>query len=287
MRTAAVVLPGGFWLDGVHHREAELRPLSGEDEAFPETVASLPPARRTTLLLARCLARLGPWETIPADAVRNLSVGDRESLLLHLRRLTLGDRLQCVLRCPDSRCGEHMDLDLDVHDLLVSPYPDAAPWHEASIEESGTTWRVHFRLPTGADQEAAVPLVSTDVAAAAGLILRRCIESIEREDGGPVAEIPSNVADDLATRMAELDPQAELTLQLVCPACGREFSTQLDAASYFFQELAGATAGLWREVHLLAFYYHWSESEILRLTRGRRRLYLGLVAEAVGGERDR
>jgi hypothetical protein len=283
MSTAAVVLPAGFWLDGVHHREAELRLPTGEDEAFLETVAPLPPARRTTLLLARCLSRLGPAAPAAIDAVRHLTVGDREALLLHVRRLWAGDRLQCVLRCPDTSCGERMDLDLDLPDLLVPPYPHAAPWHEAAIAASGTLWRVRFRLPTGADQEAAVALARTDLTAAAGLLLRRCIDSIEREDGGRVEAIPPAVADGLAARMADLDPQAELTLHLTCPVCGHSFSTQLDAGSYLFQELARTS--LWREVHWLALHYHWSEAEILRLSQRKRRLYLGLLAESLGGER--
>jgi hypothetical protein len=35
---------------------------------------------------------------------------------------------------------------------------------------------------------------------------------------------------------------------------------------------------LYREVHLLAFYYHWTESEILSLTRSKRQRYLALLA---------
>lgn len=288
MSDAAIVLPGGLWLDGAHHRDAELRLLTGEDEAFLlETGSSLPPARWTTLLLARCLTRLGPWEPVPAEAVRNLSVGDREALLLHLRRLSRGDRLQCVLRCPEPACGERMDLDLDARDLLLPPYPNAAPWHQADVEEEGSLWRVRFRLPTGADQEEAAALVRVEAATAADRILRRCIDHIQQDGAGPVAEIPAAVADRLAALMAELDPQAEVTLQLSCPVCGRNFSSVFDAGAWLFQELAGAAAGLWREVHLLAFHYHWNESEILRLTGRKRRLYLGLLAEALGGESGR
>jgi hypothetical protein len=285
--TAAIMLPGGFWLDGVHHRDADVRPLTGDDEAFLAEACNLLPARRTTLLLARCLARLGPHVEVTADAVRSLTVGDREALLLHLRRLALGDRLQCVLRCPDPTCGEPMDLDLDVRDLLLPPYAQTAPTHQTEIEGHGTVWRIRFRLPTGADQEDAAPLARTDPARAAELILRRCIADIEREDGGPVASIPAAVAEQLGALMAELDPQAELTFALTCPSCGNAFSAPLDAAAFVFQELAGSALRLFREVHRLAFYYHWSEREILRLPASKRRLYLGLVAEAVGGEGGR
>lgn len=280
----AITLPGGFWLDGVHHRGAFLRQLTGEDEAFLAEASALLPARRTTLLLARCLTRLGPLDAATDDAVRSLTVGDREALLLHLRRLALGDRLQCVLRCPEAGCGEPMDLDLDVRDLLSAPYGNAAPLHDAEIEGEGTVWRIRFRLPTGADQEEAAPLVRTDPEGAAETILRRCLVALEQEDGAEAESLPPGLAETLGTLMSELDPQAELTLALSCPTCGRDFTAVLDAGSFVFDELAGSTPSLFREVHRLAFHYHWSEAEILRLPASKRRLYLGLLAETLGGE---
>ena len=41
---------------------------------------------------------------------------------------------------------------------------------------------------------------------------------------------------------------------------------------------------LLHEVHALAFYYHWSESDILRLDRRRRRTYLALLNESLRQE---
>jgi hypothetical protein len=95
------------------------------------------------------------------------------------------------------------------------------------------------------------------------------------------------VTAELPALMAQLDPQAELRLRLTCPACEGEFSTCLDAATYFFQELCGRAGHLYREVHLLAFYYHWSEADILAMTRQKRWRYLHLLAEALSTGRDR
>jgi hypothetical protein len=38
-------------------------------------------------------------------------------------------------------------------------------------------------------------------------------------------------------------------------------------------------------VHVLAFHYHWSEADILAMSGSRRRRYLGLLANALGGGR--
>jgi hypothetical protein len=280
-----ITLPGGCWIGGTRHREAGLRPINGSDEDFLLDAGSLlPPAHRTTALLARCLERLGPAGPVTPETVRSLTVGDREALLLHLRLLTLGDRLQGVVDCPNSDCGEKMDLDLKVGDLLLPPYEDCRRSYEAEVADNGSDYRVHFRLPTGADQEDVVVAARTDPQAAAELLLHRCVESVTGGDEEPVETLPPAVADRISDVMSGLDPQAELTLSLTCPACDHTFLAPFDAASYLFQELDGRVKRLYREVHLLAFYYHWSEAEIIDMPDRKRRLYLELLEEALAEE---
>ncbi len=285
MSEVNAALPGGLWIDGVCHREAVLRPLCGGDEAFLfETGEASLPAHRTTALLARCTTRLGPLEPVTADSVRALTVGDREALLLQLRRLTLGERLACVLTCPNAACGKKMDLELKVEDLLLPPYPIRdGERHETTVGDNGASFTVRFRAPTGADAEAVASVARTDLQAAVDELLRRCVHEVRREGGQPVVGLPPAVAHALPARLGEVDPQAELMLNLTCPECDQGFSALFDTGAYFFQEIAGGIGQLYRDIHALAFHYHWSEAEILRMTRPKRQRYLGLLAEALGG----
>ena len=277
-----IKLPGGFWLDGMRHEEAVLRPVDGDDEAFLlETSEALLPAQRTTALLARCLTRLGPLSPVATEAAASLTVGDREALLLHLRRLSLGECLLCVLSCPDPHCGEKMDLDLQVSDLLLPPYLHTRERYETMITENGSNYSVCFRLSTGVHQEEAAALARSDPQAAADLLLRRCVENVVTEDGQRVEDVPPVISDQLPSVMAELDPQAELMLTLTCPACDHSFSALFDAAAYFLQELDDRAKHIYGDVHLLALYYHWSEAEIMDMTPRKRRLYLDLLAHAL------
>lgn len=272
-----VHVPGGILSRGERHREAELRPLLGEDEAYlAEKAPGLPPARKATLLLTRCLERLGPYERPTPELVRGLTVGDREALLLHVRRLTFGDRLPCLLRCP--ACAEPMDLDLRVGDLLLDPY---AAWEESwtapipGDAPDAPPRMLRFRLPTGGDQEAVEPLARRDPAAASGLLLRRCLVDPDAAIPGPEGVLA------VSARMAELDAQAEMLLSLTCPHCAHPFTALLDAAGYLFRELTQGARQLDREVHLLAFHYHWSPRDILGLTPRKRRVYLELLEDAL------
>lgn len=287
--TAVIQLPAGYWLDGERHRDATLRALTGRDEEFLlESGPDLLPVHRTTLLLTRCLTRLGPLTPVNRDAVRSLTVGDREALLLHLRRLTLGDVVQAVVSCPEPDCGERLDLELRVSDLLLPAYDRETAVNEVSIQENGTTYRVRFRLPTGADQEATASLAADDGEAAATLMLHRCVEAVvvEGEEDRAIEDWPPALRRHLPGIMADLDPQADLVLNLHCPVCEQAFSVTFDTGAYLFQEILARSRHLYREVHLLAYYYHWSETEILGMTGVRRQRYLDLLGEALTeGER--
>ncbi|HEX6159286.1 MAG TPA: hypothetical protein VF111_03910 [Thermoanaerobaculia bacterium] len=262
-RSIPITLPGGRWRNGAPERHALLRPLRGEDELFlAEEAEGLTPARRTTLTLARCLERLGDESPVSVESARALTAGDREAILLHLRRATFGETLTSVLRCPRAGCDEQMDLELRVSDLLVAS-SDAEEVNTLTVGEE----EIRFRLPNGADLEEAADLARSDVGAAARLLVARCVLSGTAD---PRA---------LSKRMAELDPQAELLLELTCTRCGRPFTALFDTAAFLFGELAAQRERLYREVHQLALHYHWSESDILALTPTRRRKYLELIGE--------
>lgn len=284
--SVVTTLPGGYLGNGAHSREAHLRPLTGEDHLFlTEECRGLLPAQWVTEALTRYVTALGPNKPANREAIRSLTVGDREALLLHLRRLTWGGRLQCLLSCPSPECKEKLEVDADIADLLVPPYGETVQEHELTVrQEDGVATVIRFRLPTGADQEAAAVVArSDDVAGAADLLLLRCVKSVTT-DGASVEQLSDPLADQLSDRMAELDPQAEITLHLACPVCGTAFSTIFDTASYLIQEFEADVRHLYREVHLLAYHYHWSAAEILGMSTEKRRKFLRLLEEELTRE---
>ncbi len=249
-------------------RTAELRPLTAEDELFlSEEGLSLSPAARTTALLARCLVALDDTPATP-EKVRSLSIGRRDALLLHLRRMTLGERLACVFTCP--ACDEKMDIELRVADLLV--LAGGGPDQEFEIARGGRRRPLRFRLPNGGDQEAVADLARRDVDRAALELLVRCLRGRARLSADEIEAV--------ASEMARRDPQAEILLQLHCPACSVEAVVPFDPARHLFAELSRRAAELYREIHVLAMHYHWPESELMAMPRRRRHRYLALLAGA-------
>jgi hypothetical protein len=278
-----VVLSRGL-VNGSRIQHAVIRPLTGRDEelltAAWEAGGTEPTAATVTRLLARCVVLLAE-EPPSFEALRALCVGDREALLLHLRRLTLGDRVDCVAVCPDAACGERLDLTLSVQGLLVER-GEAVEWYEETFPSASPEGEVavRFRVPTGADQEETAGLAATDPTAAARAILRRCVASSSGLRGG-LNEVPDDVADAVAARMAELDPQAEIRLRFDCAACGRPVEMLFDTGAFFLAEIEATADRLLQEVHAIAWHYHWPEREILDLPRARRRQYLELIASSL------
>jgi hypothetical protein len=270
-------------MDGSCHREAVMHPLTGDDEAWLLETGGMFPAERSTALLARCMTKLGPSDAVTRDLARSLTVGDREALLLQLRRLTFGDELPCTVTCPAPTCAERLELPLHVSDLLLRPYPPQPRRHERTWTAGGTAFQVAFHLPTGADQEAAAAAAAAgDPVAGANLLLRRCVEYLD-PPGPPPETVPDDLLALLDATMAELDPQAELRLSVRCARCGLEFSTVLDAGGCLYEEVSRHARHLYQGIHLLALHYHWGERELMNMTARERSRYLGLLEEARAG----
>jgi hypothetical protein len=252
-------------------REINLRPLSAQDqiELLDWDPATTPAARLVSGILAKC-------SHLNEEEAARLTVGEREALLLRLRGLTFGERIACALQCPQAECGARMDLDLTVSELVLNSHPEASRVYDAVVDD----WLVKFRVPDGTDQEAIASIAHGDGRQAIEVLLSRCVQSVDR-DGRRWNEIPAGLVDQISEKMAELDPQAEIALDGICPACGKAFQTIFDTASFLFTEIKARARALLSEVHLLASVYHWSEEAILMMPERRRRCYLELVEAAL------
>ena len=147
-----VNLPGGLVDRDRRVGRARLRPLTGREEEWLAGAQGVPSALKVTQVLSSCLVALDS-EPVTSDLVRRLLVGDRDFLMLQLRRLTLGDDVAAVVNCP--ACGAAMDVSFRASEVPVEHRPQSSADYTVAVEASGNAGRpIRFRLPTGADQEA-------------------------------------------------------------------------------------------------------------------------------------
>jgi len=289
----ACVLPGSFFQNGTCFREVKLHPPTGRVEELLEGASnSHCLASSITTLLAHCIERIGPITTITPEIVRNLLVGDRDYLVLKLRQITIGDRVEAILVCPNPKCGEKIDIDFNLRHVPIKQgrissqvFTVRLPRREAFGEdERDKHCRVEFRLPNGGDQEELAPLAITNESEAVNKLLARCIQRIDgitEIDESLVDKLSPSARSEIEKTMAELVPQIDLEMEAKCPECEVVFSFPFNISQFFLDELKVNLNQLYEEVHFLAFYYKWSESEILSMTRKKRRTYLGLLSEQI------
>ena len=280
------ILPGGYVAeDGSTHREAELSPVTGKEE---DLLGGAPPhacaASVITSLLARCLKRVGSLSPVSHSLAGGLLTGDRDYLLLRLREMTFGPKVEAVWRCANPDCGKPMDVAFSLDELAFER--KAAPERfftrriPSGEKEDGLI--VEFRLPTGADQEALATVVRVDEARAVNQLLARCVRRVgECSQPGEafIKGLPDAARKEIVAEIERCAPQVEIELDLVCPECQTSFSAEFDFTSFFLTEMKSNQRALEREVHFLAWHYHWSEQEILSLTRRKRQRYVTLLRE--------
>jgi hypothetical protein len=199
----------------------------------------------------------------PSDRDDEWSVGRRDALLLDVHAAAFGSVVELVTECP--ACGEALELTLAVDDVRT-PCGDASAEHR--LTAGGL--RMTFRLPSSADLVAVAAI--EDVAEARAALAERCVTSLQLAGALPEAAVAA-----LAARMAELDPQADLNLSLVCGSCGHRWTAPLDVADVVWRRVDARARSLVGDVATLAAAFGWTEGEILGLSPDRRRVYLDLV----------
>jgi hypothetical protein len=223
------------------------------------------PVDRALILLGTACPELA-W-----DELTGLSVGARDARLLSVREQVFGPRLDGFAECP--RCAEGLQFGAAVADLRVPMEPEKG---EQPMELVTEDFSLCFRLPNSRDLGAVA--VCEDPAAARQLLVQRCVLRATR-NGLPLATdaLPVEVVSALARRISELDPQAEVTLGLLCPACDHSWEATFDIVTFLWQELAAYARRLLREVHALAGAYGWREADILSMSALRRRSYIEMA----------
>ncbi len=233
----------------------------------------------------RMLTLLGLSTGVPRGRLAGLPIGQRDALLLFLREITLGSRLESSARCP--QCSQQVEMRFDAADIRLSGYPDLGPLagsdslagaidRQTSVSGEFGDYRLTYRLPDSDDLAAIVNAPSVDDAQSR--LLSRCVLEAHLGDArvDPI-NLPSDVLAWLGERIAQADPQGDILLDLSCPHCDHHWQAIFDISTFFWREIAALAKRLLQDVHILASAYGWSEEYILNMTAARRQAYLEMV----------
>jgi hypothetical protein len=243
-----------------------MHPLSGQDIlCIWEIGLRQNPLDRALNILAAALPERS-WEELS-----RLSIGQRDAFLLCAREGTFGPRLASWAECP--ACEEKLEFVLDVAEIRIASEGDQTG-EVQQITRYG--YEVRYRLPNSLDLRAAA--VGTDVVMVRDMIIQRCVlQAFHGTVEIATADLPETVIAEMAEQMSVLDAQADVQLNLICPACGHHWQVIFDIGVFFWTEICAQAKRLLREVHTLAQAYGWSESDILSMSSIRRQYYLEMA----------
>ena len=203
------------------------------------------------------------------DQLAAMTLGQRDALLLSLRKATFGDALPGTSHCP--ACSGTIEFELNCSELQN----DVVEPHEERLLQDG--YSVTIR-----------PLNSFDLAAAAGassarqsraMLLSRCVsDACYRDKTIELDALPAEIENRIAETALAADTQAEILLDLDCPDCQQKWQSVLDIGHVLWLEINARAQRLLMEVHVLARAYGWGEAEIFELSPIRRAAYLQMAA---------
>jgi len=272
MNLSGGYLPGGLMMGGKLHRSFGFKAVTGALElTLGEAVSAqgTHPARVTAVLL-EALDFLGDNGPPDPSKVWGLSVGDRQFLM---RRLGVHMDDRPVWLSPScGSCGEMFDVPVR-HSLL--PVKEAGEGYPEKIVET-SMGRLKIRVPTGADQEAIASTPHEEEA------LRCLLHRIARREGNDGVMDSARLSEEEIAHMEmvveAMSPEVASHVITHCPSC--EGVNRVPVSPYVCMEKPGGQ--LFEEIHLLAFWYHWSEQSILELPRSRRKIYLQMIDRSRG-----
>lgn len=275
MHQLCVQLNHGLKYKGAKIKTASIREMNGYDQQYLEeikNIASVPSV--TTGLLAR-IVTFGTDYDQNEFLVRRLSLGDRMLLLLHLRELIFGDRISCITKCPT--CSETLSLNLSVKKIVTQlENPRLSYSKIAKIKN----YKLKIHTITGKEIEDLAKYsrnhhVSDDSIES---LIRMCV--VWAEPKLP-EKLTVEIIDGVSEELEKLDPNAEMTLTINCSICQNVIKTPFVVEEFVFEEMKRLSLHLVREIHWLAFNYHWSEKSILLLPYSKRKKYVELVNETM------
>ncbi len=221
--------------------------------------------RALILLVAAC-------PELQTESLARLSIGQRDRRLLQLRQQLFGNQLVNTTICP--HCEERIEWVNKVDDLLIIKNEELQMEQEFEMNEQA--YSLNFRLPNSIDLAEVIEL--SDSEKIQQRLLSRCLNKIEYSGREcQVTQLPKSVLEKLSQQIEKLDPQAEIRINLVCPACDHHWDVLFDIANFLWLEINEWAERMLNNIHKLATAYGWTEGEILDLSPVRRQLYLGMV----------
>lgn len=233
--------------DGVTHMTFTNREMTGEDEEYINRAdIRANGAKVTTALLTRCVTSVGSltrksvgnpkaWE----DIFKKMLSGDRDAILMQIRRDSMGDTIKVTHTCPNPDCKAKLQTEVSLDELEVKEFdgireipfdlPKGYTDKKGEVHKRGI-----MRRPNGLDSELLTPLAKNNLAKATTVLLTRLcsFEDGTHIDDSVMAKLTTRDRQYLQELLNEHQFGVQLTVNVMCDRCGETFEGNLNQSNF-------------------------------------------------------
>jgi hypothetical protein len=226
-----IELPGGFIENGEVIKTVEVRELTGVDE---EAIAKASTTGKAlNILLQRGLVKIGSREATLDDLDKLLS-GDRDAILLGIRRITFGESIDLSVTCLNCKENQISTVNLET-DVPIKKLDDSS---------ADRVWRVESKqgyvtvaLPTGITQKKLLENSDKTSAEINTLLLSGCVLSVnDKPSLGASTVLNLGMSDrtKIIESILDRNPGPRLgEVKKTCKACGEDIDLPLSLVDLF------------------------------------------------------
>lgn len=208
---------------------AEVRELTGADEEAISKISD--PGKALLAILERAVVKIGDKDA-DKDSLDLLLAGDRELLLLAIRKATFGNEVILGPSCP--QCGEDQEFKINIEeDIKIKKLKEGDRYFSVDCKAG----KVDLTLPRGTVQKALINSTNKSAAELDTLLLKHCISTINGESVISLEQVRDlSIKDrrDLIKAITDRNPGPQLSeVSKKCQACDQEVSLPLSLAALF------------------------------------------------------
>lgn len=233
--------------DGITHDTFTLREMTGADEEYVNrSDIKSNGAKVSTALLARCVTSIGTltrksvggpkeWE----DIIKHLYVGDRDVMLLELRRLSIGEEIEVTHTCPNPDCKAKLNTVANIDELEITEFngikeiPFELP--KGFVDKKGNLHKTGvMRRPNGLDGELLTPIAKNNMAKAETALLTRLCKFDDGVyvDDSVMANLSVKDRNYLQKQLNDNFFGVNMSVDVMCDRCGESFKGNLNQTNF-------------------------------------------------------
>jgi hypothetical protein len=254
----SVTLPCGILKDKQIHRDAEIVPMTGlTRKSIAREEVRNNPIKTTDIILSHCLKRVGPVTAISPRFLSDMLIGDRDFLLLEIRRISMGDSIKSRVTCGECKNSIDITFKLDELETIhlkegfeivekiqlaegMLEMPDGIRVFRVDVPASAAHKGVaaKFRYPNGGDQAIVIEHIRKNPIAANYKLYSACLVEWNGEVG-PFRETffdsePVTLLDAFENKFNDALPGPILDQKVPCPVCQTPIEMSFQGSDFLF-----------------------------------------------------